>query len=142
MKEYKAFIATNNNKMIDSTMSFDNKNLADECEDIERLLNSDYAMQERETAYGELHSITEITNSNTDEKEKLIIFQKETNAVVFNFKDNTESLEDILSDKEIEYINIFRKVIIDNENYIVKDILYNIDNQIVEVNLDKENKNA
>lgn len=126
MKKYTVLLS-NGKVTVDSTLSSINKNLAKKCEDIEKLLNIDYNTQEPDLEYGELHSLIELTNENTDEKNLLTIFEKEMNNIEF-FNEKDELLYSYeLSNKEINYINNFRKVLIDEKIYKVVDIMFNFD---------------
>ncbi len=135
MKEYKVFLEKNK-YIIDSSMKEVNSDLAKECEEFEKLLNSDYSMQGGNTEYGELHSITETVNLKTEEKERLFIFQRDVNLAIFNFDyEDKEPLYWELTKKEIKFIDRFKKINIDNKDYSINDVSYNINEEIIEFHL-------
>lgn len=141
MKKYKVFLSNNkvsiDRDMVATNKQMANKQMANECERIENLINLDYETQEPDNVYGELHSISEITNYNTDEKNLLTIFEKEVNNVEFILPQDNKSDTYELTNQELKYINDFKKVIIDEKKFTVEDISYDLSEEIIKVVIKK-----
>ncbi|WP_300385001.1 hypothetical protein [Clostridium sp.] len=137
MKKYKVFLS-NDTFHADEYTKGKYENLGKECKDISHLINSDYVIQDPETAYGELHSIVNYSNEDY-EKRLLTIFQTEVFNVEFTFPDGNDLTYE-LSHKQIQFINEFRKVSLDydgdNITFKVLDIIYSINSELIKVILE------
>lgn len=132
MKKYKVFLSDGNGQY--DSFDTSKKYLSKECGDIEHLLNADYDMHDKDTEYGELHSIVNI--SSHDSEKLLTIFQKEVFDVEFSVPES-ENLVYELTNKEIQFINNFKKITLEDVIYNVTDISYSLDDNIIKVRLEK-----
>lgn len=133
MKTYTVFTADENFKYLVDECNKTHRELNEKCKSISELLNYDYKYREVETEFGELHSISQIGSD--DIKQYAIVLEKEVNNVIFILQNKTEVYRE-LSNKAIKYMNDFKKIILDETEYRILNIMYNIDDDIIIVELD------